>query len=427
MTLFLILYIFALIIISQRSKFTVFTNVYFWLFVFWTLIIGVYFTSGIHHYYGLSIVTLLFLSACLFTLCYFSNIGKHKKTLVFENSEPLKNGLLFVIAGLIGAFLYTWDYVRLNGLASSKEQSDISIVGSVGSLFIPILLVVGIYLNAYKLNKNNRFSVVGILLIFVYSLPCMINAGRESILFGILSILCLYGYNKTLSIRQKRQNVKKSVRSKAFIIIAVIVCLAASIYLLIQLSITRFGQNEINVLLSKNDISSVAMSDAENWGGLEFLYYNIASYFSHEIPFLDFTLREYDGPYMCGMYELNIVSRRLPDALGLDYNLVYRELERLFSIKAESFSGGWNTVLGSFIIDFTWVGAIFACGLCGFAIGKIKKKYEYSLDERYATLVALLCLSTFSTIQLGPFYQTQIYGAYIWWYIMFRKKEVKRI
>lgn len=427
MTLFLILYIIALIIISQRSKFTVFTNVYFWLFVFWTLIIGVYFTSGIHYYYGLSIVTLLFLSASLFTLCYFSNIGKHKKTLVFENSEPLKNGLLFVIAGLIGAFLYTWDYVRLNGLASSKEQSDISIVGSVGSLFIPILLVVGIYLNAYKLNKNNRFSVVGILLIFVYSLPCMINAGRESILFGILSILCLYGYNKTLSIRQKRQNVKKSVRSKAFIIIAVIVCLAASIYLLIQLSITRFGQNEINVLLSKNDISSVAMSDAENWGGLEFLYYNIASYFSHEIPFLDFTLREYDGPYMCGMYELNIVSRRLPDALDLDYNLVYRELERLYSIKAESFSGGWNTVLGSFIIDFTWVGAIFACGLCGFAIGKIKKKYEYSLDERYATLVALLCLSTFSTIQLGPFYQTQIYGAYIWWYIMFRKKEVKRI
>lgn len=423
MTIFFILYILFFFYFSKKSGFTIFCSVNFWLCVFWGLIIGVYFTSGLHYHYGFSTSLILFLLACVALYYFCQKRGERHHTRSFAISEPLSFIFFFIALGLIGAFLYTWDYIRLNGLASSKEASDITIIGSVGSLFIPILLVIGIYLNAYKIKKESRFSITGIVLIFVYSLPCMINAGRESILFGILSVLCLYGYNRLLTIREKRVKVKISGKSKFFLILSVVVCLVVSAFLLFELSMARFTQNELNVLLSKYDVSSAAMSDAESWGSFEFLYYNIASYFAHEIPFLDFTLKEYHGPYMCGMYELNIVSRRLPDFLGLDYNLVYDELERLFSIKVDSFSHGWNTVLGSFIIDFTWVGAIIACGFCGYAVGKIKKKFKYSLDERYATLVALLCLSTFSTIQLGPFYQTQIYGAYIWWFVMFRRKE----
>lgn len=427
MSLFIILSLIILAVLVVKSDYKILSNTNFWLCVFWGMIIGVYVTSGIRYRYGFSGPLILFLIACVLFFCHCQKIGSKRRTYVFDDSQILRGRIEFTLLGLLGAFLFTWDYLRLNGFATVKGDSDISLIGSVGSLFIPILLVVGIYQNALSIKLQNRYNVTGILLIFIYSLPCIINAGREAILFGIISILCLYGYNKKLAVNQIRIRSPKRLKSKVLIVLAVVVCLVASLYLLIQLSISRFTQNEINVLLSKNDISSIAMRDAESWGDLEFLYYNIASYFSHQIPFLDFTLREYDGPYMCGMYELNIISRRLPDALGLDYKLVSKELERLYSIKAESFSGGWNTVIGSFIIDFTWVGAIIACGLCGFAIGKIKKKFEYSLDERYATLIALLCLSTFSTIQLGPFYQTQIYGAYIWWYIMFRKKEIKRI
>ena len=192
---------------------------------------------------------------------------------------------------------------------------------------------------------------------------------------------------------------------------------------MIQISMNRFTSTEINILLSTNDVSSDAMKDAAKWGDFEFLYYNIASYFSQQIPFLDFMLKEYHGPYLMGLYELNIVSRRLPDFLDLDYRQVFIELKRLFPNCGEDFGDGWNTVLGSFIADFTWVGALPACWICGFILGKIKKKFYATLDVRYITLIALLSLSAFSTIQLGPFFQVQIYGSYIWWYIIFRKEE----
>ena len=187
----------------------------------------------------------------------------------------------------------------------------------------------------------------------------------------------------------------------------------------------RFTSTEINVLLSTNDVSSKSMVEASSWGDFEFLYYNIVSYFSQQVPFLDFTLKEYHGPYLLGMFELNIVSRRLPDFLGLDYRLAFDELKHLYSVCREDYGDGWNTVLGSFITDFTWIGAIPVCWLCGIFLGKIKRKFDTTLDIRYITLIAMLCLSAFSTIQLGPFFQTSIYGTYIWWYIIFSREEKK--
>lgn len=419
MTLFLISLLVIFIYLGKRNNCKALTDPIYWLAFFWILIFGVYFTSGIEYIYGLSIYFICFFSGCLIFFLYGYNKGLRQKSNVLTGGSKSHNIKIYIIAGIIGALLYSYDYIRLNGISEAKGAYEISLIGSISSLLVPILIVMGLYLNAQSIKQKGSFNIWGIVLIFGYSIPCIINAGREAILFAIIGIITLYGYKKLLDKRIKR---RESNLKFLWLILGFAIVIYMGI-LIIQISQTRFSDNEINVLLKSRDVTSQAIEEADSWGNFSFLYYNIASYFSHQIPFLDFTLRNYDGPYMFGMYELNIVSRRLPDFLELDYQLAFEKLNNLFTTKEESFSGGWNTVLGSFIIDFSWIGALFACGICGYAIGKIKKKFYSTIDPRYATLIALLCLSSFSTVQLGPFFQTQIYGAFIWWYIIFRKDK----
>ncbi len=405
--------------IGKRNNYRAFTDPLYWLSLFWVLIGGVYFTSGINYKYGFSFYFVCFFTACIIIFLLGYRKGLHQKTKVLVPKKHTSFKIGYVVTGIIGVFLFSYDYIRLNGIAETKGDTNISIIGSVANLFIPILLVMGLYLNAQSIKKKGAFNLLGVVLIFAYSIPCMLNAGREAILFAVIGIICIYGYKKLIDARNGRQNGEK----KYLLLILGISILLYMGFLIVQISKKRFTDNEIGILLAKRDVTSQSAAEAASWGDFSFLYYNIASYFSHQVPFLDFTLLNYGGPYMLGMYELNIVSRRLPDFLELDYRLVSHELNHLYATKGESFSYEWNTVLGSLIIDFTWVGAILVCGLCGYAIGKIKKEFYSTLDTRYATLIALLCLSTFSTIQLGPFFHTTIYGTYIWWYIIFRKDK----
>lgn len=419
MTIFLISLLVIFIYLGKRNNCKALTDPIYWLAFFWILIFGVYFTSGIEYIYGFSFYFICFFTACVIFFVYGYRKGLYKKSKVLMPKKRISIYQGYVVAGIIGVVLFSYDYIRLNGIAETKGDTNISIIGSIANLFIPILLVMGLYLNAQSIKKHGSFNILGIVLIFAYSIPCMLNAGREAILFSIIGFVCLYGYKKIIDARTGRQNIGKNY-------LLLILGISAVIYmgfLIVQISKNRFTDNEINILLAKRDVSYKSMDEASSWGDFSFLYYNTASYFSHQIPFLDFTLRNYDGPYLLGMYELNIVSRRLPDSLGLDYQLAFEKLNKLYLTKEESFSYEWNTVLGSLIIDFTWVGAILACGLCGYAICNIKKKFYRTLDPRYATLIALLCLSAFSTIQLGPFFHTTIYGTYIWWYIIFRKDK----
>ena len=205
------------------------------------------------------------------------------------------------------------------------------------------------------------------------------------------------------------------------ILVIVVSFLGVSIYII---STVRFSEGNINYFLNVNDVPEDVIVQGEKLGAVSFLYFNFLSYFSHQIPFLDLTLQEYSGPYLLGMYELNIISRRLPDFLGLDYNLVFKSTNTmLVQNDATMLSSTWNTVLGSFICDFGRFGAIIMCYIIGSILGRIRKKMINSYDMRYAVLVALLCLSAFSTIQLGPFFQTSIWSTYLWWYILYHRKE----
>lgn len=201
------------------------------------------------------------------------------------------------------------------------------------------------------------------------------------------------------------------------------ICAISLTVLMLNITRERFGQAQINSFLLYNDVPGNVITEASKWGEFDFLYYNLISYFSHQISFLDFMLKEYNGPYMFGFYELNILSRRLPESLGLDYMQVYDQIHTMYMRHHVDFGNGWYTVLGSFIIDFGRIGTILLSFLLGLYSGKIRKKFLKTLDVRYAVLTSLLCMSTFSTIQIGPFYQMLILGTFIWWYIIFKREE----
>lgn len=433
MNIFVILFIIIATILVLRSNYKILCHDVFWLGTLWTFIIGVYLTCGVNYgNYGLSFWLIAYLLICLFAF-------RHGRTKAFMSSKYMyntnkedvqlaeKNITIFAIIGLVGVVIFLYDLYRLNGLLIFLKQSgykmeyETSILGSIGVLVIPSLLVVGIYKIAEGLFKKNKFNIFGLLLLLGYSVPCIINNGRESLLYIIIAVLSIIGCKNQLN----NINKSRSLKSYIFAFFALIGVLSF-LWLMIHISKDRFTENEITVFLSEYDVSSRTMQDGAKWGDFEFLYYNILSYFSHQIPFLDFTLQEYDGPHLFGMYELNIISRRLPDFLELDYRLVSSHLHKMYSSYNVDFSGAWNTVLGSFIIDFGRIGCVIVCYLLGYVTGNIRKLLLITHDIKYVVLTALVCLCSFSTVQLGPFYQMLIYMSFVWWYIIFETKKSKQ-
>lgn len=419
MTIFLIAFVIAITFSIVKSGNKILFNDIFWMFVFWGLIIGVYFFSGVTWKYNVSVGLILFLTISFISFMAGRSYGTKKRVKLFSKETSIVNQKLFCFIGLLGVVLFSVDYIRLNGFFSIKSEYKISIIGSIGNFMIPILLVLGLYMFASTLIVTGKINIKALLLLAAYSVPCILNSGRESLAFVVVGIAAIYGYYaKHNQVSYRYVNIKKMLRK--IMIIAIVI---GVLFFVVHISKERFGDNEVSTFLNTHNVSAIAKGEAERWGDFEFLYYNIASYFSHQISFLEFMFKEYKGPYMFGMYELNIISRRLPDFLGLDYMSVSRQLRNLYGQVGVSYSGDWFTVLGSFIVDFGRVGSILACFICGYFTGKVKKKIRLCDDVRYAVLRAIICVCMFSSIQLGPFYNTLVYGAFLWWLIIFRRDE----
>lgn len=429
MTIFLSIYLTFFFYISKKTKYKALFNELYWLALFWVLILGTYIISGIRFgKYGLSIDTILYLGLCWGLLLLGRQRGKHSKVRILGEEKKQRGSFVFLL-GLAGVILYVFDVIRLNGLAvilyrevGQKGEIELSLLGIIGSFLIPILLVQGLYLYAHKLIYSNKISIVGLLLLFGYLIPCVLNSGRENILFVAIGLAVIHGYNSYIKINREQ---KKDIRW-TFIKLAAFLLLIGVVWIMVSISEDRFTDVQVRIFLNNYDVSNAAIVDAEKWGDFSFLYYNIISYFSRQIAFFDFIFNEYEGPYLGGLYELNILSRRLPESWNLDYRSVYIQIQRLYSSNHIDFGNGWFTLFGSFIIDFGRIGTLVVSYLCGVLLGKIRKKFELTHDIRYLVLIALVCLSSFSTIQLGPFYQTLIYGTYMWWYIAFGRKEINK-
>lgn len=391
-----------------------------WLTMWWLLILGVYFTCGVKWDYELSKETFAFIILCYVAYLIFRFLGMKikKNRSSYSKILSLNNLKKYEFIGYLGIILFLIDFLRLNSLGSiTKASYNISIIGSIGILLIPVLLVLGLYYLTYNLIAKQKISIKAIFMLILYTVPCIINSGRESILYILIGVCVVYAYYSDF--KDKRIFTFKSLKTR---ILFVVGC-SIGILTIINISFSRYTSTEVNTYLNTHYVPVNIQEEAKSLGHFEFLYYNILSYFDNQIPFLEFVFKEYKGPYMFGMYELNIVSRRLPKVLELDYRLVMQQLKKLFMINGVNFSGSWQTVLGSLIFDFGRIGTPIVCAIIGYIVGIGRRRFEQEKSINFFVLITLFCVSSISNVQLGPFYSTFVYGSFIWWFIVFNKKD----
>lgn len=389
----------------------------FWILLWWGIILGVYLSSGINWgNYGLSTDLLLFLSICCFFYFSFRKLGTKCKIREASNKEWIIDNRI-VIGGYVGLGAFIFDWLRLNALGITKASYNISFIGTVGMLFVPILLVFGIYSIGDTLVKRQKISKVGILSLLLYSIPCLLNSGRQNVLYIIVAIIVIW------AIETDRYNIKITISARGKKILFVgMICLISLVYIIYNISVKRIDDNYISTFLNTHNVPWEIQEDANKLGPFKFLYYNVLSYFGHQIPYLDVMLHEYSGPYLGGMFQFNIISRRLPSFLELDYRLVWTQVSAIISRFGGMFNASWFSVLGAMIADFSAIFTPVVLAFLGLLVGIARKKFIQYANLKYDVLYCLICIMMFDTIIISPFYNFLTYGGLIWWALIFRKK-----
>lgn len=404
----------GVIIAYKVSNGKILYNDSFWLLVCWFVIIGVHFVSGVKWKYEVTVGSFVYVVFSLLGFFVFKFLGIHSKINNVRLRKPIsrKKYRLLKILGWMGVFLFSFDYIRLNSIVGvGKSQYALSFIGAIGSLLIPILLVIGLYELGESYLRFRRIKFFPVISLIGYTLPCILNSGRESLFYIVIGFLAMISFCKEQIKKHSGKTIRISIRKMITIILLVIVAICVG-NVILKTTLERFTNNEMNVFLYYHDVPQRVLDEADRYGSYKFLYYNFISYFGHQLPFIEYILHFYRGPRLLGFYELNIISRRLPAILGLDYRLIYNNIDSVFS-------GSWQTVLGSFMFDFGTVFAPVVCMIFGFIVGRIRKKLQAEPSIERGVLNSLICIAMFTTIQLGPFYNFLVYGCFFWWYIFF--------
>jgi hypothetical protein len=162
-------------------------------------------------------------------------------------------------------------------------------------------------------------------------------------------------------------------------------------------------------------------------GGFGKIFLNIILYFSHQLSKFEIVFQNYEVPYLFGLYQLNVISRRLPISWGFDYRLVsWSKRSILSSVGQMGLATGWDTIWGSLISDFGRLGSIIVAGGIGLAVGKSRRKFVREKTVRLLVVQALICVGMYTTVQIGPFFDIGWLYAIIWWkIILFSNKRVR--
>ncbi len=438
---FFLLYSILLVFIIKNKGATVLTNDLFWLFTMWFFIFGIFYSANIDYAYKLSSNTIIFLLTGFFVYLLFRKIGfhvvlKNRKNHIGKNEvvENRINTIPFFVISLIGSSLYLIDIIRINGLAIGVKSSySVSTIGALSFIFVPIMLVIWIYEINYSLRYSQKIKRRAYIAFVVYFMISFTIAGRQAIFYIILSTVASVFWSLSLSAMTKDlfRAIKNNIifrRLKFPLLIFISIVLVYYVFL----SNTRYGDNYIQTFeyaMGANFPDRV-IKQSEWLGGLGKIFLNIILYFSHQLSKLEIVFQYYEGPYLFGLYQLNVISRRLPLSWGLDYRLVsWSKRSILASVGQMGLATGWDTIWGSLISDFGRLGSIVVVALIGLLVGKSRKNFSKNNTVMLLVFQALICVGMYTTVQIGPFFDIGWLYAMIWWKIivMLNKNKIKRI
>lgn len=422
MMLFFLLLWFTFIVLSVIvSKWKNLGSISFWLIVWWSLVIGVTLTTDAKWVHKPSKIAFGYFVLCVLLF----GVGKKRGSIIQANKINTLSDIqlqqlhIYKCMAYIGLGMFVFDYYRLNGLAYTSRTYSISSIGALGNLIIPALLPIGLYEIGYGIKVQQKIRISGVISLLGYALPGLISHGRESIVFVMISTLSLV--SMCLMQCEVRLRVpKKFIKYMVLCVVAVV----AVVYFVIKKTEVRFTSNDISTFVYYHPLPEKNMREVNSWGIFSPLYYAIAWYFGTQFPYLEFILERYTGPYVLGAYEFNIISRRFPAAWGLNTEVVSSTQRLLFAKYGESFNALWPGFAGSLIFDFGKIGALLVIFVLGIIVGKITSKCSETHSLRYQVAVAQLCMMTFTTIQMGPLFQYNVWSTMLWWMIILGERRI---
>lgn len=410
-----------------RRKWALLSNELLYITFWWWLPIILYFSTGVQWYaYNTSTYAVTYYIIAYFLLILSRKIGIKYKFVIntpkYEGGGTTDDNLTinekrinrFLLIGLLGTLVYIVDYLNHNSITKDSRYSVLTVWGTLGSFFCPILLTVGFYLVAHSLTEEKKISIKGLLCLILYLLPNTLNSGRESLFVVFVGLLVVYSISNADK-KGVKQYLQRSDLSK-YILLGVVFLTIVGI--MVVVSASRFGNLESTAFLLRARLPDSLKQTLDNLRITKYLAYNTISYFAQQVPYFSFVYDNYNGPYYFGLYELNILSRRLPSQSFYNGNNI---ISRVIDSVPTVFSHGWPTGMASLIYDFGKIGALIAIVCMGYFIGRKRSDYIRTNSIKSVVVIALFCSMSMSLIQNGVFFQYLQFGAFIWWGIIFRK------
>jgi oligosaccharide repeat unit polymerase len=328
----------------------------------------------------------------------------------------------YLFISLFGLCLYFFDIYRLNtfDIGMRNLNLDVSLIGTIGSFLIYSSMFVWLYELAYVIRNNKRITIFLCFPLVIYLAPNVIVGGRQSFMIVFISTFCVFVY----LIRENKQYKYK----KKLVLSALIVMVGFILYnsFVIKHRTVYDDMNRHYEIAIGNEVSKETLDIIKRTGVFQNQFLQFLHYYSHEIPSFALILQEYEHYPLFGMFQLNYISRRLPESLGLDYMLARDEIERI------SFNSGtratlYRTVLGGFIVDFGRAGSLIILGLVGFLMGRSRKKFRKRESLYRLVIQAMLCSAIVFSVEYSPFYEIRWAFAFYWALIIPVIEKLKKI
>lgn len=418
----IILIIFMIRLFKKTEGYKIIFSEVFWIIVPWTVCLVLYFISGIKYEYNLNFFSLgyIILFLVLFLLGRFlaykmkikpeKNINEEsneKKNEIIEYSFSKKMNLLpLFIMSCVACIIYTIYMINTNNIVIGVTR-NVKTDGFTTTMlfFSSCSLIIWLYELAYSILNEKNITIYGIFSAIIYNLPVFLISGRDALMIFLISTLIIFIYCRNFRKKVMKQESKISKKYLKISIIAIIIIL---LYLLV-VSNNRYGNNNDSIIDMFKFASGAEFPEylikINNSGSLGRLFVNFVFYYTSQFSKFSLIFQNYNGPYLLGFYQMQIISRHLPLDSPLNYYLVTSQISQITTNAGISgMSVLWETAIGYLIYDYGRIGTLIFALFLGYIIGKISKNVKKNINILNIILQTMICVAMFTTVELSAIF-----------------------
>lgn len=420
---FLIIFIiFIIILLKKQDGYKIIFNEIFWIITPWTVCLILYFISGIKYQYNLNFFSTAYIVLfwVLFLLGRFlaykikinheKNINeesnKQKNEIIEYNFSKKINLLPLFIISFIACIIYTIYMISTNDIIIGITRNvKTDAFTTVMLFFSSSSLIIWLYELSYSILNEKKITIYGIISAIIYNLPVFLISGRDALIIFLIATLIIFIYCKNF---RKKVMKQESNISKKYLKISIIAIIIILLYLFV-ISNNRYGSNNDSIINMYQFASGAEFPEylvkINNLGSLGKLFVNFIFYYTSQFSKFSLIFQNYNGPYLFGFYQLQIISRHLPLDSPLNYYLVTSQISQITT--NAGISGMrvlWETSLGYFIYDYGKFGTLIFALILGYVIGKISKNVKKNINILNIILQTMICVAMFTTIELSAIF-----------------------